>query len=452
MDLSNFGVEVKENINKSFEVQDKNLTLNFEKIKKDFSIKEKERFLPWFLKYQLTNFDQLIITKEIQKIIDFIEKKPKNKGLLLVGRAGSGKTTTLNLIGEKYNFEIFELNASDARNKKSINESIGDVLKQRSLFNQDKLILIDEVDGVSGNNDRGGVAELVKYVKSSNIYLVFTANDKDSSKIKALKKVCITIDFENHSSELLYKISKRIFKLENIKYKEEDLKYFIEKRSTIDIRGFINDLQASTLTNQFFPSESLELRNYKRKIDSVLEKIFYSYPEDALKSSFNSDINLDDLFLYLEENVPNVYNNKSLILAFNEISKADIFRGRIMKWQYWRYLVYINFYLTHAVSSVKNEDLKHISIFKRNDRILKKWIYANKYNAFRPRTKIEKSKNELPRFIEKLAKYYSISAKNCRSKDLFYFSFQYKNNSNFASKMNKLLEIDEATKKALLEL
>lgn len=453
MDLSNFGIGNEKK--KIEENSDSRLDLNLETIKDNLKNDQIERFLPWFLKYQLKKFDDLIVTKEIKKIIDFIENKPKKKGLLLVGKAGSGKTTTLNLLAEKYDFEIFEVNASDSRNKKTIDATIGDVLKQKSLFAKKKLILVDEVDGVSGTKDRGGVVEIIKYIKLSNVntpYLVFTANDSESDKIKALKKSCITIDFENHSNELLLNIGKRILNNENINFKEDELIEFIEKKSTIDIRGFINDLQASCVNSKFVIDSNLELRNYKKKMENILEKIYYSYPEDALFSSFNSDINLDDLFLYLEENTSKVYTDKSLMKAFNDIAKADVFRGRIMKYQYFRFLVYINFYLTFAISSDKTNSISKIKDFKRNERILKKWIYSNKYNSIRPRTRIEKSKNLELKFIERLAKYYSVSASKCRSNDLFYFAFIYKNNSDFQEEMNIKLNIDDVTKKCILEL
>ena len=75
-------------------------------------------------------------------------------------------------------------------NKKSITLSVGDVIKQKSLFQKDKLILIDEVDGVSGTKDRGGVAELTKIVKASNYPICFTANDKDSDKTERAVSKC----------------------------------------------------------------------------------------------------------------------------------------------------------------------------------------------------------------------------------------------------------------------
>lgn len=446
MNLGNFGVEVKED--KPREINDNKLDIDLDRIKSDYTPKEIERYLPWFLKFKVEKFDDLVITKEIKKLIDFFENFKPGKGILLCGRAGSGKTTTLTLIGEKYGFEIFELNASDARSKKSIVESVGDVIKQRSLFGKSKMVLIDEADGVAGKEDRGGIAELTRFVKESKYPIVFTANDSESDKIKALKKVATFIDFENHSYELMINIAKKIFEQENIKYDLKELEKFVEERSTIDIRGFINDLQASTIASEFkVGEEGLEIRDYKKKIDLVLDKIYFSYPEDAYQSAINTDINLDDLMLYVEENTPLILKGNSLVMAFNEISKADTFKGRIISLQYWRYLVYINFYLTYGVSSVKENPVK--AKYKRNERILKKWIYGNQSNAIGPRTKAEKDSDTDLRFIEKLAKSYGRSANRTRKDDIRFFSIIYKNDLEFREAVKKKYEIGEDVEKAL---
>jgi len=118
-----------------------------------------------------------------------------------------------------------------------------------------------------------------------------------------------------------------------------------------------------------------------------------------------------------------------------------------MRWQYWRFLVYINFYLTYGVSHTKTTPKK--TLIKKNQRILKKWIYNNKVNGLRKRTKIEKAKGLPLSFIEQLAKYYGCSATKCRKRDVYYFAWQYKHNSQFATKMNETFEIDESVKKAL---
>jgi replication factor C large subunit len=471
MDLTNFGIkgnkkedlsknnkkinsERNDNKNNNSEILDKvefindeKLSFNFDEIRKDLSIETQfKKYLPWFIKYKVEKFEELIITKEIKKILDFFEKRPKNKGLLLVGPPGSGKTTTVYLIGDHFNFEIFEINASDTRNKNSIEETIGDVSKQKSLFGKEKLILIDEVDGVSGTFDRGAIPTIIKYLKNSNFPFIFTANDKESEKIKALKKVCITIDFENHSKELLVKLGEKILKAENISYNKEDLENFVKDRESFDIRGFINDLQASVIGGKFvIDNDLIEIRDYKKRISNLLNKIFYSYPEDAYKSNFYSDINLDDLFLYLEENIPQVFDKKITFYALNELSKADVFRGRITRWQYYKFLVYINFYLTFGVSAHKDEGkISGINTYKRNERILKKWIYNNKYNLLAPRTKAQKdSKNSEKKLIEKIADYYKRSAKKVRKEDIFYFALTFKNSKKFKEYYIKELELNE---------
>jgi replication factor C large subunit len=473
MDLTTFGVEgKKEETNNSIqEIKDSKLDIDFASIKENFSQEKTDKYLPWFLKYQLKSVNDLHETKEIKKVKEFFEawkkkdtekdtkaaQKIRTKGLLLVGMPGSGKTTTLTLFGEHYDYEIYEMNASDARNKKSINEHILDVIKQKSLFGTEKLLLIDEADGVSGTNDRGGLAEIVKISKVSPYPLVFTANDKTSDKIKAIKKITTVVDFEAHSYELLEGISKRIFEEEKIEFKEEELKEFIEDRDSADIRGFINDLQSSVWVkdnSQYFELNSkndLELRTYKKKIEQVLEKIFYSYPEDSLKSSFNSDVSLDDLMLYLEENVPMLYRGQSLNLAFNELAKADIFKGRIYKWQYWRYLVYINFYVTFGISNAKgNQSLEKIT-WKRNGRILKKWMYSTKVLSLQPRTKIQKNKDEPLKFIEKLAKKYRTSVRKARVDTIPYVANIWKNNLEFKNNLIEELEMTAGDIKVLDE-
>ena len=446
MDLSKFGVDVKED--KPLEVTDSKLQVDMEKIKKDFSQDEIERFLPWFLKYKVEKFDDLILTSEIKQIIDYIENFKPGKAIMLYGMPGCGKTTTLTLLGEKYGYEIFEMNASDARNKKSIIESVGDVIKQRSLFAEKKLILIDEVDGVSGNSDRGGMAEISKIVKECKYPIVFAANDGESDKVKPIKKVAKFINFENHSKEILNGIALRIFEGEGIEYEREELDSFIDERNSPDIRGFINDLQASVSEKRFVVGDvGLEIRDYKKKIERLLDKIYFSYPEDSYKGSFNSDINLDELMLYLEENTPAVLQGNDFIQAFNELAKADLFKGRIMKYQYWRYLVYINFYMTYGVSSSKQNPKK--VPYKRNGRILKKWINGNSVLGLRARTKVEKKKDEDLRFIERLAKVYGRSALRTRKEDILYFKFTYDNSSKFRDAMDNQFEIGDDVKKGL---
>lgn len=56
------------------------------------------------------------------------------------------------------------------------------------------VIVMDEVDGMGGNEDRGGMAELVSLIKSTRVPIICIANDAGSPKMKTLKNYaeCIT--------------------------------------------------------------------------------------------------------------------------------------------------------------------------------------------------------------------------------------------------------------------
>ena len=93
------------------------------------------------------------------------------------------------------NLEIIEINASDTRNKDSINSLIGASIGQQSLFFKGKLILIDEIDGLSGTKDRGGAQALLKIIENSPYPVIMTCNEIESDKLKAIKKKSELVEF-----------------------------------------------------------------------------------------------------------------------------------------------------------------------------------------------------------------------------------------------------------------
>ena len=53
----------------------------------------------------------------------------------------------------------------------------------KSLFYH-RLLLMDEVDGMAGNEDRGGMGELIQLIKKSKIPVICMCNDRNSPKIR----------------------------------------------------------------------------------------------------------------------------------------------------------------------------------------------------------------------------------------------------------------------------
>ena len=135
-----------------------------------------------------------IIGQDTKKILLWLEN-PKRKALLIHGPTGTGKTSAAYALADDKNFELLELNSSDLRNKEKIKNIIGTASQQQSLFGKNKLILIDEVDGISGRHDYGGLAELNKVIDKSKHPIILTANDVSDSKFSTLRKKCELVEF-----------------------------------------------------------------------------------------------------------------------------------------------------------------------------------------------------------------------------------------------------------------
>jgi len=62
---------------------------------------------------------------------------------------------------------------------------------------------------------------------------------------------------------------------------------------------------------------------------------------------------IDEIILWVEENIPLEYQGEELARAYELLSRTDLFKGRIYKQQYWRFLVYENIFLSYGISSCK---------------------------------------------------------------------------------------------------
>jgi len=59
-----------------------------------------------------------------------------------------------------------------------------------------KVLIMDEVDGMAGNEDRGGIAELIQIIKSSKIPIICLCNDRQHQKIRSLAGHCFDLRFQ----------------------------------------------------------------------------------------------------------------------------------------------------------------------------------------------------------------------------------------------------------------
>jgi replication factor C subunit 1 len=58
---------------------------------------------------------------------------------------------------------------------------------------------MDEVDGMAGNEDRGGMQELIQLIKSCRVPVICMCNDRHHPKIRSLTNYCFDLQFSRPS-------------------------------------------------------------------------------------------------------------------------------------------------------------------------------------------------------------------------------------------------------------
>lgn len=56
-----------------------------------------------------------------------------------------------------------------------------------------RVLLMDEVDGMAGNEDRGGIQGLIQIIKDSSVPIICMCNDRYNQKIKSLATYCFDL-------------------------------------------------------------------------------------------------------------------------------------------------------------------------------------------------------------------------------------------------------------------
>jgi len=334
----------------------------------------------WTEKYRPKKISDIIGNKEAK--IAFTtwlkDKKRRKKAVLLYGSAGVGKTSLATAVANQFGYSIIEMNASDTRTKKTINKIGQPTTSYISLDcftskNKGNLLFLDEVDGVFGQQDRGGIPAIIKIVNESLIPVIMAANDPDLKKIRPLKKVCKLIRFHKIRPPLIIKLLQEICKNENILAEFEALEK-IALNSQGDVRSAINDLQTvAKIRGIIHLKDTMILTSRAKDINlfDTLKGIFSAKsPEEATRILNYSSVNFDDFILSISDNLPHRYTQlNDLATAYDLLSQADMFRGRIGT-ENWILLKYF-FNLMAQASTISPESFRPFDLEYPPLRIIK---------------------------------------------------------------------------------
>jgi len=393
--------------------------------------------IPWIKLYQpKTSSEVLGQDSALTQLKGFLEefKKQKKKASIIYGPSGCGKTVSVYALANDLGLEIIEVNASDFRNAENINKTVGSAAKQQSLFSKGKVILVDEIDGLSGRKDRGGVTAVAKLIDDTGFPIICTANNPFDKKFSSLRKKSTVIEFKEMNHEDIAKVLSEICKQEKITAKDEDISS-LSRRVGGDLRAAINDLQSLTYNNKELIRKDIDELGQREKTETIINallKIFKTTdPKIALTAFDNVPEDFDKRFLWVDENLPKEYEKpEDLARAYNYLSKADVMNRRIRRWQHWRFLVYINAYLTGGIAVSKDEKYKKFVSYGPTQRLLKMFI-AN--------MKFQKRKA----IAAKIAERTHSSSKEVIKNTIPYFQEAMKKNNNFADEIAEEFDLDK---------
>jgi replication factor C large subunit len=296
--------------------------------------------LLWVEKYRPKKIEDIVGNEEAKAaFLEWLKSKRRSKkAVLLYGPPGVGKTALVNAVAKEFGFTIIEMNASDARSEKAINAVAKPATSYVALDNfsapsKGNLLFLDEVDGIAGNEDRGGVGAIIKIVEDARVPVIMAANDPDVEKLRPLKKVCLLVRFQQIRIPLLIALLQKICLLEHVKAEFEALER-IAQNSRGDVRSAINDLQSlSEGTHALTLQDTVLLssRNKDVSMDDTLRGFFTAKSIAEVSSLLSySSVDYDDFLLSISDNLPKRYTNpEELAAAYDFVSQADMFRGRI---------------------------------------------------------------------------------------------------------------------------
>jgi replication factor C small subunit len=202
----------------------------------------------WTLKYAPKSIDDLILSDKNREYFSALETVPNN--LVFLGKTGCGKTTLAKILANKFapNSYLY-INASDENGIDVIRTKISGFISTVSFDGNQKIIILDECDGLSFPAQRALRILMEEYLE--DVKFILTGNYKHAI-IDALLSRGPQFEFALDLKDVARRVM-QILVNEKIKLADESkphLRNLITSHFP-DIRKIINELQRYCINGEF---------------------------------------------------------------------------------------------------------------------------------------------------------------------------------------------------------
>ncbi|XP_047272010.1 replication factor C subunit 1 isoform X2 [Homo sapiens] len=291
-------------------------------------------------------------------------------GLLNLIRTMPGKKSKYEIAveTEELGYSYVELNASDTRSKSSLKAIVAESLNNTSIkgfysngaassVSTKHALIMDEVDGMAGNEDRGGIQELIGLIKHTKIPIICMCNDRNHPKIRSLVHYCFDLRFQRPRVEQIKGAMMSIAFKEGLKIPPPAMNEIILGANQ-DIRQVLHNLSMWCARSKALTYDQAKADSHRAKKDikmgpfDVARKVFAAGEETAHMSLVDkSDLFFHDYSiapLFVQENYIHVKPvaaggdmKKHLMLlsrAADSICDGDLVDSQIRSKQNWSLL------------------------------------------------------------------------------------------------------------------
>jgi replication factor C large subunit len=331
----------------------------------------------WTEKYRPRRLDDIIgngkAKAELKKWAEsWLVGIPNKRAIVLMGDPGIGKTTAALALANDMGWQVLEMNASDSRNADAIRSiatlgALGETFTDTGEFvttkeGKRKLIILDEADNIFGKEDFGGVKAIAQTILDTQQPIILIVNDWYALKKRSsiIQEKVATLKFTKPRDVSIVNLLRAIARSEGVEV-PDDVLMKLATRCGGDVRSAVNDLQSIAEGRKKVEMKNLASLGDRDITNTVFKSVEIIFQTGNCKRSREAAMNLDEdpdtLILWIDHNLPSVYREPAdLHAAYEALSRADIFLGRVKRRQYYGLWGYANDMMTCGVSLAKSRN------------------------------------------------------------------------------------------------